>query len=127
MEIDSPSDLQFFLKPAIRSYHFLAGTVLIGIDVAGGTLVLFKNLTRLSFGATACLTVGIFLLISSWGLALRQHERLSIFVAANQASLAERPVKVLVCAAADLIQRGLVLTSIAGMMLLVAIGLAFGH
>ena len=121
MEIDSTSDPQFFLKPATRSYHFLAGTILLSIDVVGGIAVLVRYLNQLPFGAAAGLVAGIILLVVWWRFMLRCHERLALVIGGREESLMGRPVNAALCASADLIKRGLFITSVMALMLLAAL------
>src|SRR5208337_521183 len=86
MKVDSPSSSQFFDQPAIRSYRFLVGTILLCINVAGGALMLVRHLDILPFGAAGCLVAGMTLLVSLWWRSRRHHERISLLMARKRES-----------------------------------------
>lgn len=125
MDINSPRSPQFFLQPAIRSYYFLVGTILLGVNVAGGVLMFVRHLNRLPFGAAGCLIAGIVLLVSSWRLALRRHERISLLLTGKQEPLTEKSLTVALSVSADVIETGLLVTNIIALLLLAAIGQVF--
>ncbi len=127
MKVTSTGDPQFFLKPAIRSYHFLIATILLGIDVFGAGLLLIRHLQHLSLGAAGGLVAAILFLINWWRFAARRHDDIAVLLATTQGDWTETSTRAVIASSADLIQRGLLLTSILALMLLGALAQVLGN
>lgn len=106
-----------FVKPAIRSGQFLAGTFLVGVDAIGTAILFLRRLNELPFGAVASLVAGIIVLLGSWRLALWQYERIAQALAASGSGESAS----LLSACAKYIERGLVMLGLVVLMFLGAV------
>ena len=106
-----------FVKPAMRSGQFLAGTFLVGLDTVGTAVLFLRRLNELPFGATASLIAAIVLLVGAWRLALWQYERIAQALAAGGSGRSAS----LLSACARYIERGLVMLGLVILMFLIAV------
>ena len=111
------SNSQTPIEPVLRSYHFRAATILVGIDVVGAIVLILRRLNNLPFGALATLIAGIMILITLWRLAFRQYQRIALALSAtgSHGSFA------LLSACGEYIERGLLLVGVMVLMFLTAL------
>jgi len=118
MDIAEPT---FVVRPAGRSYHFLASASLIVIDVAAVAALLVRRLNSMPFPAVTALVAAMFVLVWCLRLALSNHERLRAFVQNQEGSAPNSTAVAMLRAWASLIHGGLFLTGLAAGLLLLAL------
>jgi hypothetical protein len=106
-----------FVKPAIRSGQFLAGTCLVGIDIIGTAVLFLRRLNELPFGAAASLGAAIVLLVGAWRLAMWQYERIAQALATTGSGESAS----ILSACAKYIERGLVVLGLVSLMFLTSV------
>ena len=124
MKIDTIDDPDFCLMPASRSSHFLGTTVLLGSDILMIAILLVKKLASRSLPLTTAiaLVVAMYLLVECWRTFHRQHERIVLLLKSREEFPSNPTVLPLLRASADFIHRGLFLTAMATLMLLLGFG-----
>lgn len=119
-EVDATDD-RLSQQSAIRSYRFLAGTILLVINVIGGAFILFKHLDYLPFGAVGCLIAGLVVLVSSWRFTLRRREHISLLLAGKNESSKEKSMGEAFSFSMDVLENGMLLANIVAMMFLATV------
>jgi|SRR5271155_4223089 len=117
MDVDATGN-RVFQRSANRSYRFLAGTVLLVINVFGGSFLLFRHLDYLPFGAVGCLVAGIILLATSWWLALRFRERVTLLLNGKNGHSKDNSITEALMASAHVLETGILVTNIVALMFL---------
>jgi hypothetical protein len=119
VKFDTIGDPDFFLKSARQSYQFLLGTFCIGSAMLMIAILLVKKLVSgsLPFTTAFALVIAIFLLAGWWRIAWRRHEEIELLLRSRE-ELSNPKILPLLRACADLIQRGLFMTALVTIMLL---------
>lgn len=100
-----------------RSRQFLAGTFLVGLDIAGVAFLFLRQLNKLPFGAAVSLAGAAIILAGAWRLAVWHYDRIAQALAAK-GSGESAP---LLSACAKYIENGLVMLGLAALVFLSAV------
>ncbi|HKD78911.1 MAG TPA: hypothetical protein VKH81_04410 [Candidatus Angelobacter sp.] len=120
MTMDTIGDPTFFLRPARQSFQFVTSSVLLGSDMLMIAILFVRKLGSGSLPLTTALALvfAIFVLAGWWRTVHRCHETISLLLRSREEISSNPTVQPLLRSSAELIQRGLYMTALATIMLL---------